>query len=88
VVTEWKRFRDLNMTRLREKMRAVESGPILIDGRNLFDAAELKRIGFRYHGIGRGEARTNGGHHAEPTAGDLNASEKNGRGPKPTRRTK
>ncbi|MGH2485665.1 MAG: hypothetical protein ACRDHE_06610, partial [Ktedonobacterales bacterium] len=66
----------------------AESGPVLIDGRNLYDAAELKRIGFRYHGIGRGEARTTGIHHSDPTTGPTAPSEKNGRGQKPARRTK
>lgn len=88
VVTEWKRFRDLNMTRLHAQMRAGESGPVLIDGRNLYDAAELKRIGFRYHGIGRGVGRTNGNRHTDAAAGPAKASEKAVRGPKPPRRTK
>lgn len=60
VVTEWKRFRELNMSRLRDTMRRQEGGPVLIDGRNLYDPAEMARIGFRYHGIGRGEHRRNG----------------------------
>jgi UDPglucose 6-dehydrogenase len=88
VVTEWKRFRDLNMTRLHEKMHATDSGPVLIDGRNLFDAAELNRIGFRYHGIGRGEARTNGTRRVDTATGQAPQSEKNGREQKSTRRAK
>jgi UDPglucose 6-dehydrogenase len=27
--------------------------PILFDGRNVWDPAEVARLGFRYHGIGR-----------------------------------
>ncbi len=60
VVTEWKQFRTLNMSRLREAMRQQAGGPVLIDGRNLYDPAEMARLGFRYHGIGRGEHRRNG----------------------------
>jgi UDPglucose 6-dehydrogenase len=60
VVTEWKQFRRLNFSRLRDAMKPGAGGPVLIDGRNLFEATEMQRIGFRYHGIGRGEARRNG----------------------------
>ena len=87
VVTEWKRFRDLNMSRLRDAMFADERGPVLIDGRNLYNAAEMRRIGFRYHGIGRGEVRLNGGSKAT-AASDAPEVEKNGRTAKSTRRAK
>ncbi|MGH2514897.1 MAG: UDP-glucose dehydrogenase family protein, partial [Ktedonobacterales bacterium] len=60
VVTEWKRFRTLNFSRIRNGMRLREGGAVLIDGRNLYDPAEMKRMGYRYHGIGRGEQRRNG----------------------------
>ncbi len=60
LVTEWKRFRDLNLARLRETMRPCADGPIFVDGRNLFDPGELKVAGFRYRGIGRGNGRRNG----------------------------
>lgn len=66
VVTEWKRFRDIDFARVRDAMRPCEGGPILIDGRNLYDPAEMKRLGFRYQGIGRGSERRNGnGHYSE-----------------------
>jgi UDPglucose 6-dehydrogenase len=60
VVTEWKRFRMLDLAQLRSVMREQEQGPVLIDGRNLFDPAETRSYGFRYHGIGRGAPRRNG----------------------------
>lgn len=60
VVTEWKQFRSLNLARLRDAMRPREAGRVLVDGRNLYDPAEMKRLGFRYHGIGRGTERRNG----------------------------
>ncbi len=28
--------------------------PVLIDGRNIYEASEMKRLGFTYRGIGRG----------------------------------
>ncbi len=61
VVTEWKQFRQLNMSRMRNAMARVSEGPVLVDGRNLYDPAEMARLGFRYHGIGRGAQRRNGG---------------------------
>lgn len=67
VVTEWKRFRDIDFQRLHDELNADERGPVLVDGRNLYDPAEMRRLGFRYHGIGRGSERRNGngnGHHA------------------------
>jgi len=60
VVTEWKQFRDLDMARLLETMRPREGGAIFVDGRNLYDAAEMARVGFTYFGIGRGTQRRKG----------------------------
>jgi hypothetical protein len=37
-----------------------EEGRVLIDGRNLYDPIEMRRLGFRYHGIGHGVERRNG----------------------------
>ncbi len=53
VLTEWKHFRELNLLRLRDGMRT----PVLVDGRNLYDPAEMARLGFRYRGIGRPNGR-------------------------------
>jgi UDPglucose 6-dehydrogenase len=60
IVTEWGQFRHLDLIRLREAMAPLEGGPVLIDGRNLFDEAEMKRMGFHYEGIGSGVMRRNG----------------------------
>jgi UDPglucose 6-dehydrogenase len=60
VITEWRRFLELNLDELRDAMRPRQGGRILIDGRNLFDPAEMQRLGFRYRGIGRGAQRRNG----------------------------
>jgi len=40
----------LNLTKLKKLMRA--SKPIIIDGRNVFDKAKAKKLGFIYRGIG------------------------------------
>ncbi len=50
VVTEWNEFKALNMQQIRSAMRR----PVLIDGRNIYEVAEMNRIGFIYRGIGRG----------------------------------
>ncbi len=60
VVTEWKRFREIDFKRLCDALNPDERGPVLVDGRNLYDPAEMRRLGFRYHGIGRGSERRNG----------------------------
>jgi UDPglucose 6-dehydrogenase len=60
VVTEWEQFNQIDLKQLHDAMKNGDGDPILIDGRNLFDAAEMKRLGFRYEGIGRGAAPANG----------------------------
>ena len=49
LVTEWDEFKALDMTRLASLMRQ----PVLIDGRNAYDPAEMAAAGFTYEGIGR-----------------------------------
>jgi UDPglucose 6-dehydrogenase len=50
VCTEWNEFKHLDLARLRESMRQ----PVLVDGRNLYDPAEVRSRGFIYRGVGRG----------------------------------
>jgi UDPglucose 6-dehydrogenase len=49
LITEWNEFRRLDLTRVKESMRQ----PILIDGRNIYDPAAMRALGFTYRGIGR-----------------------------------
>jgi len=49
VATEWEEFKKLDLERARKAL----SHPILFDGRNLFDPAEMERLGFIYKSIGR-----------------------------------
>lgn len=51
IATEWKIYRSPDFAALRRALRA----PVIFDGRNLFDPAELKRQGFVYQGVGRGQ---------------------------------
>jgi UDPglucose 6-dehydrogenase len=39
-----------------ERMRALMRSPVVLDGRNVFDSAEMRSLGFRYQAIGRGGA--------------------------------
>ncbi|MEI8040171.1 MAG: UDP-glucose/GDP-mannose dehydrogenase family protein [Verrucomicrobiota bacterium] len=49
VATEWEQFKKLDLERARKAL----THPILFDGRNLFDPAEMERMGFIYKSIGR-----------------------------------
>jgi UDPglucose 6-dehydrogenase len=49
VATEWDEFKKLDLERARKAL----THPILFDGRNLFDAEEMERLGFIYKSIGR-----------------------------------
>jgi UDPglucose 6-dehydrogenase len=49
LVTEWNEFRQLDLARLKRTMRQ----PVLIDGRNVWDAAKARAAGFTYYGVGR-----------------------------------
>jgi UDPglucose 6-dehydrogenase len=49
IVTEWNEFKFLNMERLKETMK----GAVLFDGRNIYDPARMRRLGFNYHCVGR-----------------------------------
>ncbi len=50
VVTEWDAFKELDLDRVRESMR----NPVVIDGRNIYDPANVIEAGFHYDGFGRG----------------------------------
>lgn len=49
LLTEWREFRQLNLSRIKELMRQ----PQIIDGRNIYDPDEVRALGFRYVGVGR-----------------------------------
>lgn len=49
VVTEWNEFRQLDLVRLAKAMKSL----VLFDGRNIYDPAAVKRLGFLYYGVGR-----------------------------------
>jgi len=49
LATEWNQFRRLDLPRIK----ALLKEPIFIDLRNVYDPAHMKRLGFRYCGVGR-----------------------------------
>lgn len=49
IVTEWLMYRNPDFDRLLSEMRQ----PVVVDGRNLFEPARMKRMGFVYDAIGR-----------------------------------
>ncbi len=49
LLTEWKQFRVPSWKVLAKTMR----GNLIVDGRNIYDAAELEEEGFRYRCIGK-----------------------------------
>ncbi|TCW32140.1 UDP-glucose dehydrogenase family protein [Gulbenkiania mobilis] len=49
IVTEWKMFRAPDF----EALRAALKAPVIFDGRNMYDPAWVRGLGFVYHAIGR-----------------------------------
>ncbi len=52
LVTDWNEFKQLDMARLKAAM----AYPLFIDGRNIHDPEQLRRFGFEYYGVGRGQS--------------------------------
>ncbi|QDE88375.1 UDP-glucose 6-dehydrogenase [Myxococcus xanthus] len=49
VVTEWNEFRHPDF----ERMKTLMKSPVVFDGRNVYDPARMRELGFTYYGIGR-----------------------------------
>ena len=50
IATEWQEFRSPDYDSIKETLKQ----PVIFDGRNLYDPALMKRLGFTYYAIGRG----------------------------------
>ncbi len=50
VLTPWNEFKHLDMRRIQASMARA----IMIDGRNMYNPSELRKLGFAYRGVGRG----------------------------------
>lgn len=51
ILTEWAEFRSMDLDLMRSVMRT----PVLVDGRNMFDPAQMRARGFDYYSLGRGD---------------------------------
>ncbi len=49
LVTEWQAFRTPDFERMKSRMRA----PVVFDGRNIYDPAQMREMGFIYQSVGR-----------------------------------
>ena len=49
LITEWNEFKHLDLARIKSSMRR----PVMVDGRNIYDPAAMRGMGFTYRGIGR-----------------------------------
>jgi UDPglucose 6-dehydrogenase len=49
LATKWQEFGNLNLKKLKRSMKT----PVIFDSRNFFDPSKVKKLGFKYQGIGR-----------------------------------
>ena len=49
ILTEWNEFRRPDFARIKGLLKQ----PVIFDGRNIFDPADLRKLGFTYYSIGR-----------------------------------
>jgi len=49
ILTEWDEFKRANLERVKGLMEL----PIIVDGRNVFDPEEVRKLGFEYYSMGR-----------------------------------
>jgi UDPglucose 6-dehydrogenase len=50
VVTDWNEYRHPDFARMKQTLRT----PLIVDGRNLYDARKMRALGFTYESVGRG----------------------------------
>jgi UDPglucose 6-dehydrogenase len=51
ILTEWNEFRRPDFQRIKRLLK----NPVLFDGRNIYDPADLRKLGFKYYSIGRND---------------------------------
>jgi UDPglucose 6-dehydrogenase len=49
LVTEWNEYRGVDLDRVKKALKT----PVVFDGRNIWDAAKLRALGFEYSSVGR-----------------------------------
>ena len=50
IVTDWNEYRHPDFARMKDALKR----PVVVDGRNLYDARKMRSLGFTYDSIGRG----------------------------------
>jgi len=49
IMTDWKQFKQVDLNKIKSLLKA----PNIVDGRNLFEVQEMKKMGFNYISVGR-----------------------------------
>ena len=49
IATDWNEFKEADLAKIKDSLKE----PIIIDGKNIYDPEEMKKIGFTYISIGR-----------------------------------
>ncbi len=49
IVTEWNEFKEMDLGRIKDLLHQ----PIILDGRNIYDPANMEELGFTYKSVGR-----------------------------------
>lgn len=49
LLTEWNEFKQIDLMKIKKLMKS----PVLFDGRNVYDPAKVREMGFRYKAVGR-----------------------------------
>lgn len=49
IITDWDEFKELDFSRIKRLLKR----PLIIDGRNIYELHQMKKLGFRYVSIGR-----------------------------------
>jgi UDPglucose 6-dehydrogenase len=52
IVTDWNEYRHPDLKRIKATLKR----PVVVDGRNLYDPAKMRALGFTYYSIGRSHA--------------------------------
>jgi UDPglucose 6-dehydrogenase len=50
IMTEWNDFRNVDLMKIKRMLRQ----PVIVDGRNMFDPLQMRKLGFVYKCVGRG----------------------------------
>ena len=49
ILTEWNEFKQIDLDKVKKAMKT----PLIFDGRNIYDPAVMKKLGFTYYSTGR-----------------------------------